>query len=129
MALAVVLLSGAALLIRTFTALRTVNPGFDAHNVLTMQMSVGGPRFEKSAGTAQLVREAERRIGSLPGIEAVAATCSLPLEPSFDLPINMPGAHQRTVPTTAMSSGAMFRRLLCCFQNSSASWKDIYGFG
>jgi len=91
MALAVVLLSGAALLIRTFTALRTVNPGFDAHNVLTMQMSVGGPRFEKSAGTAQLVREAERRIGSLPGIEAVAATCSLPLEPSFDLPINIAG--------------------------------------
>ncbi|PYU74966.1 MAG: hypothetical protein DMG49_03885 [Acidobacteria bacterium] len=91
MVLAVVLLAGAALLIRTFTALRTVNSGFDARNVLTMQMSVSGRRFEKSAATSQLVREAERRISSLPGVEAVAATCSLPLEPSFDLPINIAG--------------------------------------
>ena len=51
MALAVVLLIGAALLIRTFIAIRQVNPGFDAHNVLTMRMSLTGPQFE-DAGEA-----------------------------------------------------------------------------
>jgi len=42
--LALVLLIGAALLIRTFIALREVGAGFDAHNVLTMEMSLNGPR-------------------------------------------------------------------------------------
>ena len=45
--LALVLLIGAALLIRTFVALRNVNPGFDAHNVLTMEMSLTGDRFRE----------------------------------------------------------------------------------
>src|SRR5271154_214538 len=57
MALALVLLVGATLLIRTFSSLRTVDPGFNTHNVLTMQMSLNGVRFEKSAGTDQVVRE------------------------------------------------------------------------
>ena len=47
--LALVLLVGAALLIRTFIALRAVDPGFDAHNVLTMEMSLTGDRYEKTA--------------------------------------------------------------------------------
>ena len=53
--LALVLLIGAALLIRTFIALRHVNPGFDPHNVLTMEMSLTGDRFQKTAAVAQLV--------------------------------------------------------------------------
>ena len=45
-ALALVLLAGAGLLIRTFWALRTVDPGFDAHNVLTLEMSLAGTPFQ-----------------------------------------------------------------------------------
>src|SRR5262245_8376242 len=44
-ALALVLLVGSALLIRTSLALAAVDPGFDAHNVLTMRMSLTGPRY------------------------------------------------------------------------------------
>ena len=47
-ALALVLLIGSALLVRTAVALRTVDPGFDATNVLTMRMSMSGPRYLKS---------------------------------------------------------------------------------
>jgi len=90
-ALALILLVGAALLIRTFSLLRTVNPGFNAHNVLTMQMSLTGERFNKSSGTDQVVREAERRIAALPGAQAVAVSCCLPLEGGFDLPFNIAG--------------------------------------
>jgi predicted permease len=82
MALSLVLLAGAALLIRTFMALRAVDPGFDRHNVLTLEMSLAEPRFNKTLAVAQLVRDAQRRVESIPGIEALAITNSLPLEPS-----------------------------------------------
>ena len=91
MSLALVLVIGAALLIRTFTAMRTVDPGFNSHNILTLQMSLTGARFEKTAGMAQVVREAERRFAALPGVEAVAASCTLPLENNLDLPFNIVG--------------------------------------
>jgi putative ABC transport system permease protein len=70
------------LLIRTFMALRAVDPGFDGHNVLTLEMSLAEPRFEKTTAVAQLVRDAERRAESVPGVEALAITDSLPLEPN-----------------------------------------------
>lgn len=91
MALALVLLVGAALLIRTFGALRGVNPGFDTRNVLTMEMSLSGARFEKAAGVDQLERDSRRRVESLPGVTAAALTCCLPLEGGFGLPFIIEG--------------------------------------
>jgi putative ABC transport system permease protein len=90
-ALALILLIGAALLIRSFVALRAVNPGFNPHNVLTMQMSLTGARFEKTAGVAQLVRDAVQRIHALPGVVAAGSTCCLPLEGGFGLPFSVVG--------------------------------------
>jgi putative ABC transport system permease protein len=91
MALALVLLVGAALLIRTFAALRGVNPGFETRNVLTMQMSLSGGRFEKAAGVELLVRNGRQRVESLPGVAAAAMTCCLPLEGGFGLPFTIEG--------------------------------------
>jgi putative ABC transport system permease protein len=91
MALALVLLIGAALLIRTFVAIRQVNPGFDARDVLTMRMSLTGPRFEKTSGVTQLVHEGLRRIRALPGVEVAGFTCCVPLEGGFGLPFEIPG--------------------------------------
>ena len=89
--LALVLLIGAALLIRTFIALRGVNPGFDPHNVLTMEMSLTGDRFQKTAGVAQLVRDGRERLNAIPGVEDSASTCCLPLEGGFGLPFIVVG--------------------------------------
>jgi putative ABC transport system permease protein len=89
MALALVLLSGAALLIGSLGKLAAVDPGFDAHNVLTMEMSLNDSRFMTTAAVAQLVRDAERRVESLPGVTALAATYSLPLEANVYHPGNM----------------------------------------
>ena len=91
MSLAIILLIGAALLIRTFVALRNVNPGFNAHNVLTLQMSLTGSRFEKTAGVAQLVRESVDKLESLPGVAAAGTTCCIPLEGGFGLPLIIVG--------------------------------------
>jgi putative ABC transport system permease protein len=89
--LALILLIGAALLIRTFVALRSVDPGFNPHNVLTMYMSLTGDRFEKTAGVAQLARLGRERINVIPGVEASASTCCLPLEGGFGLPFIVVG--------------------------------------
>ena len=89
--LALILLIGAALLIRTFVALRSVDPGFNPHNVLTMDMSLNGDRFEKTAGVAQLARLGRERINAIPGVEASASTCCLPLEGGFGLPFIVVG--------------------------------------
>jgi putative ABC transport system permease protein len=91
MSLAIVLLIGAALLIRTFIAIRSVNPGFNAHNVLTLQMSLTGPRFEKATGVGQLVRDGIERLLALPGVEVASTSCCIPLEGGFGLPLNIVG--------------------------------------
>ena len=78
--LALVLLIGAALLIRTFIALHEVGPGFDAHNVLTMEMSLNGQRYQNTAGMAQLLRDGRNRLNALPGVEVAAAGFWLPID-------------------------------------------------
>jgi putative ABC transport system permease protein len=91
MALALTLLVGAALLIRTFAALRNVDPGFSARNVLTMNMSLTGPQFQKTAGVSRLVENARQRVKAIPGVEAMAATCCLPLEGELGLSFTIVG--------------------------------------
>jgi predicted permease len=98
--LALVLLVGSALLIRTFIALRGVNPGFNPHNVLTLQMSLTGDRFQRTAGVAQLSRDGRDRLNAIPGVEASASTCCLPLEGGFGLPFIVVGRPLGKTPAT-----------------------------
>ena len=100
MALALVLVIGAALLIRTFMKLQAVDPGFDTHNVLTMSMSISGDRFQKTAGVAQLVRDGTERLKAVPGVTSAAATCCLPLHDSFGLPFDIVGRPKGNAPST-----------------------------
>lgn len=99
--LALVLLIGAALLIRTFVALRGVDMGFDSHNVLTMQMSLTGERYQKTAGITQLEHDGLERLRALPGVEDAAFTCCLPHNGQFGLSftiVGRPVENQRDTP-------------------------------
>jgi predicted permease len=80
LAVAVMLLTGAALLIRTFVALRAVEPGVDTRNVLTLRMSLSGPRFAKTSAVDQLIRSTVVSLEGLPGIASAAYASALPLE-------------------------------------------------
>ena len=92
MALALILLVGAALLVRTFFELRTVDAGFETHNILTMDMSLEGARFEKTAAVAQLAQEGAGGVWKArPGVDAAAASCCLPLLGGYGLPFNIEG--------------------------------------
>ena len=90
-AIAVVLVIGAALLIRTSLALQTVKPGFDAHNVLTMRMSLAGQRYQTSAAIEQLVKTGTDRLRAVPGVITASATCCIPLEGGYGLPFQVLG--------------------------------------
>jgi predicted permease len=90
-ALALVLMVGAALLVRTAVALRSVVPGFDTTNVLTMRMSMGGTRYLKSENVEQAVRDGVERLRAVPGVVAASATCCVPLEGGYGLPFQVVG--------------------------------------
>jgi len=91
MALAIVLLVGAGLLIRTFAALRGVNPGFDPHNVLTMDTSLAGSHFSKTTIIADMTRQTIEGMEALPGVEAAAATSYIPLAGGLGLGFTIEG--------------------------------------
>lgn len=97
-ALAVVLLVGAGLLIRTAVAIYAVNPGFSTKNILTMRMSLSGDSFNTSAAIEQMVQTAVERIEALPGVELASATCCIPLEGGYGLPFRIIGRPLREGP-------------------------------
>ncbi|MGA2135222.1 MAG: ABC transporter permease [Bryobacteraceae bacterium] len=90
-ALALVLLIGAALLIRTFATLRAVDPGFDSHNILTLRMSLAGSHFGNTHDVNQLIADAVRRIQALPAVARAGASYNLPVEGLFGVPFNVIG--------------------------------------
>jgi len=90
-ALAMTLLVGATLLIRTFMALHDVRPGFDPRGVLTLQTSLAGTRYETTNRVEVLKRAVIDRLNGLPGVEVAATAISLPTEGGVDLPFRVEG--------------------------------------
>jgi putative ABC transport system permease protein len=78
-ALALVLLVGASLLLKSFVRLQNVDPGFNPKNVLTMEVALPLLKYPRGKPVADFFAEATRRIKALPGVEAAAFTSILPL--------------------------------------------------
>ncbi|MFY9555605.1 MAG: ABC transporter permease [Blastocatellia bacterium] len=78
-ALAMVLLISAGLLIQSFIRLIQVRPGFDAANVLTMNVILPPKRYEKPSDTANFYRTVIQRFQNVPGVRAAGAVFGLPL--------------------------------------------------
>jgi putative ABC transport system permease protein len=100
MALALILVIGAALLIRTYLKLQAVDPGFDPHNVLTMAMSISGDRFQKTMPVAQVIREGTERLRAVPGVVDAAATNCLALQGGFGMIFDIVGRPKGNAPFT-----------------------------
>lgn len=77
-AVCVVLISAAALLLRSFWKLQNVNLGIRAANVFTVPIVLGQHQYPTPANRVQLFEEIERRTGQLPGIESFAMSDSIP---------------------------------------------------
>ncbi len=86
MALAVVLLAGAGLMIRSLTKLWSVDPGFDPHNVLTFDLSLPAASGSPAA-TRAMWREIHDRLDSVPGVRASSLSAgAIPLQSNPELP-------------------------------------------
>ncbi|NPC84544.1 ABC transporter permease, partial [Pyxidicoccus fallax] len=78
-ALAVVLLVGAALLIRGFAALSNTAPGFDSRNVHVLRMSLPEARYGDPVAQERFARQVVERVAALPGVEAAGFSSALPM--------------------------------------------------
>jgi putative ABC transport system permease protein len=91
-AVAVVLLIGAGLLVRSLIALQSVDPGFDANNVLTLRIDLPNKKYEGAGKLANFFEQLESRVSSLPGVQSVGLVTDLPMSGQLsDLPYTVEG--------------------------------------
>ena len=102
-ALALVLVIGATLLIRTFLNLEEVNPGFTTHNMLSASMSLSGNRFRSTGPVARIVGDGRERLMSIPGVLDAAASECLPLRGCFGMGFDVMGRPKRETPFTGVA--------------------------
>jgi putative ABC transport system permease protein len=79
LALAMVLLVGSGLLLRSFVLLSNVDPGFDAHNVLTARLQLPEAKYSTPESQWHFYEQVVDRVRALPGVESAAAVDVLPL--------------------------------------------------
>jgi len=104
-ALSVVLLMAAGVMLRSLSALRNVDAGFDPHNVLTLQVQLPVMRYKTAAMATAFFDNALGRIRALPGVEAAAAIDNLPVQGGSVQPIVHEGKAEllpRDQPTVAV---------------------------
>jgi predicted permease len=86
-ALALVLLVGAGLMTRSLAALWSIDPGFDAHNVLTFSLSLAPEKASNPVQIRASSREMLQRLAAVPGVQAVSESAgSLPMRGDSELP-------------------------------------------
>ncbi len=78
-ALAVVLLVGAGLMLRSLDSLRRVNPGYSTTNILTMRLQLPAAKYRNDEERVRFFQGATVRIRELPGVQSVGAVSYLPL--------------------------------------------------
>jgi putative ABC transport system permease protein len=78
-ALAVVVLIGAGLLIRSFERLRSADPGFQPSGLLTLRLPLAGGRNASPDRRIAFFQQVTERVATLPGVRAVGAVNGLPL--------------------------------------------------
>jgi len=82
--MALVLLVGAGLMIKTVMRLQDINPGFNAKNVLSMNVSLPGARYPKGVDRANFHKRLLDDLEAMPGVEAAGVTSVLPFSNNFD---------------------------------------------
>ena len=79
LALSVMLLIGAGLLIRSFSQLQHVSPGFNPANVLTLELTMTGRKYNDADAVLQTYKQLWERLSALPGVTAAGGVTALPL--------------------------------------------------
>lgn len=104
-ALALVLLVGSGLLLRSLERLLAIDPGFNPEGVLTMQVQVSGTRFVEAGAAGQFFDQALEAVRAVPGVAAAGLTNQLPLSGDLDAY----GTHFEASPTRPTETHSVFR--------------------
>ena len=111
-ALALILLLSAGVMIRSFSRLLQVEPGFRTEDVMVAVLSLPNSEFRDRDSQVQFWNELVDRVSALPGVEAAGASSALPMSPlgaEFDLPISILG---REAASSAERPRAQYRSVL-----------------
>jgi putative ABC transport system permease protein len=90
-ALAMILLTGAALLMRSFLRLESVDPGFQAQNLLTMRIGLASARYPERAQQTAFYDRVLDRASAIPGVRGAAVVNGLPVNRSIGYFFNIEG--------------------------------------
>ncbi|MSO48699.1 MAG: FtsX-like permease family protein [Acidobacteria bacterium] len=82
-ALAVLVLIGAGLLVRSYARLQQVSPGFSADGVLTLELTLTGPRYPNAEAIREAYRTLWEQLDTIPGVTASGGVTALPLSNFF----------------------------------------------
>ena len=102
-ALTAVLLVMSGLLLRSFSQIRGVDPGFDTERMITARVALPPGEYEELAGREAFFTELRRRVAQLPGVEGVALTTHVPIRDT--------GGNVRVAPPEEWGSGGVFGRI------------------
>jgi predicted permease len=130
-ALALVLLVGSGLMIRTFQALRKVDPGFDPRDVLTLRIAIPESQAKDPTAVIRLEQGIVEKIRAIPGVVSAALTTVIPTERAgHDLIYARDKSYERGVPPLRLFKSvspcllaAMGNRLIA---GREFTWTDTY---
>lgn len=115
-ALALVLLIGSALLLRSLDALRQVDPGYETTDIFTFQFAPEGEHLQDAPSYARLHMDFMDRLAALPGVERVGIVNNVPLDEGvgagrFHTETSANGTEPGTLLSFTQSAGDYFRTL------------------
>ena len=106
-ALALVLLVGSGLLVRTFARLQQVDLGFDSGHVLTAQVVLPGVKYDNDARVLAFFNSLRDRLTATPGVASVGFTSDVPLAGGYNARVEVP-ADPATLREVASQTGGKF---------------------
>ncbi len=135
-AMALVLLVSAGLMIRTFQALRTVDPGFtDAQHLQVMRISIPGALVAEPERALRIENEILEKLAAIPGVKSAGLASEMPME-GFDSDWDCIFAQDKTYPDNVMAPLYLYKHISPGFLQTAGTrliagreftWSDVYG--
>jgi predicted permease len=134
--MALVLLVSAGLMIRTFQALRTVDPGFtDAQHLQVMRISIPGTLVPEPERVLRIQNEILEKLAAIPGVKSAGLVSEMPME-GFDSDWDCIFAQDKTYPDNVMAPLRLYKYISPGFLQTAGTrlvagreftWSDVYG--
>lgn len=130
-ALAVVLMAGAGLMVRSFQKLRSISPGFAPDGVATMDLALPAARYDTTTRVADFYEQVSAAVRAIPGVTHVSMVEQLPLtgrSGCTGVVTNQPGANGRSEQcvTTLQVAPGYFEAMRIPVRGSAGSWNEVH---